>query len=275
VSFVIDTTNTGDADLVVDIADVKLGIDQKSLSLPKKPGSCEYGNTTDAADGCYRIEKSYQVGTTDVTNTASVTAYLDAKYGSLTLGGLPNKYQDSASSTCTVRKVGSATRTWGFWKTHGSDGDRFSSPYPRFGYTGYIAGRMLPIDLGWIKLTSIEDVFGLLWEKKAHCDQLTATRLQASYQFLAAMLNDNAFNTDIPDACAKGKYAGLTNAQLFALMRTTLSGSDLKAIRDLMSVFSCYNEAGDEYAIVDGVPVPPADPNGTRGVAHDVVTTCQ
>ena len=275
VSFEIDTTNTGDADLVVDISDTLLGIDQKSVSLPTQPASCEYGNADDAADGCYRIEQSYQVGSTDVTNTASVTAYLAAKYGDLKLGGMPNKYEDSASSTCRVRLVGSATRTWGFWKTHGSDGERFSSPYPIYGYTGYIAAQMLPIDLGWVELNSIEDVFGLFWEKKAHCDKLTMTRLQASYQFLAAMLNDFAFNTDIPDACAKGKYAGKTNSELFAMMRTALAGADQKAIRDLMSVFSCYNEAGDEYAIVDVVPVPPADPNGTRGIASDDVVICQ
>ena len=274
VSFEIDTTNTGDADLLVNISDTKLGINQTNLSLPKKPGTCEYGNASDAADGCYRIEASLQI-TSDVTNTARVTAYLDPKYGDLKLGGMPNKYEDSASSTCTVRKVGSATRTWGFWKTHGSDGDRFSSPYPIYGYTGYIAEQMLPIDLGWIDLTSIEDVFGLFWEKKAHCDKLTMTRLQASYQFLAAMMNDYAFNTDIPNACAKGPYSGKTNAELFATMRTVLAGTNQKAMRDLMTVFSCYNEAGDDYAIVDEVPVPPADPNGTRGIAHDVVTTCQ
>jgi hypothetical protein len=274
-SFEIDTTNTGDADLLVNISDTLLGINQTNVSLPKKAGSCEYGNASDTADGCYRIEKSYQIGTENVTNTAYVTAYLDPKYGDLKLGGLPNKYEDSASSTCRVQLVGDATRTWGFWKTHGSDGERFSSPYPRYGYTGYIAAQILPIDLGWITLDSIEDVFGLFWEKKAHCDKLTMTRLQASYQFLAALLNDQAFNTDIPNACAKGKYAGKTNSELFAMMRTTLAARDLKAIRDMMSVFSCYNEAGDDFAIEDVVPVPPADPNGTRGIAHDVVTTCQ
>ena len=273
-SFEIDTTNTGDADLRVNITDTLLGINQTNVSLPKKAGSCEYGNASDAADGCYRIEKSYQIGTSDVTNTASVTAYLDPKYGDLKLGGMPNKYEDSASSTCRVQLVGDATRTWGFWKTHGSDGDRYSSPYPAYGYTGYIAGQMLPIDLGWIQLNSIEDVFGLFWEKKAHCDKLTMTRLQASYQFLAAMLNDQAFQTDIPNACAKGKYAGMTNSQLFATMRTTLAGSNLKAIKDMMTVFSCYNEAGTSYAIEDEVPVPPADPNGTRGIASDVVDWC-
>jgi hypothetical protein len=90
------------------------------------------------------------------------------------------------------------------------------------------------------------------------------------------MLNDKAFHTDIPNACAKGsKYAGKTNSELFAMMRTALAGENQKAIRDLMTVFSCYNEAGDNYAIEDEVPVPPADPNGTRGIANDVVTTCQ
>jgi uncharacterized repeat protein (TIGR01451 family) len=274
-SFEIDTTNTGDADLLVNISDILLGINQTNVSLPKKAGTCEYGNASDTADGCYRIEKSYQIGTEDVTNTASVTAYLDPKYGDLKLGGMPNKYEDSGSSTCRVQLVGDATRTWGFWKTHGSDGTRFSDPHPRFGYTGYVAAQMLPIELGWMKLSTIEDVFGLFWEKKAQCDKLTMTRLQASYQFLAAMLNDQAFHTDIPNACAKGPYAGKPNSELFAMMRTALSGTNEKAIRDLMTVFACYNEAGTSYAIEDKVPVPPADPNGTTGIAHDMVTGCK
>jgi hypothetical protein len=219
-----------------------------------------------------------------VTNTATVTAFLSKSYGDLQLGGMPNKYEKSASSTCTV-KLGGATRTWGFWKTHGSDGDRFGPPdYPpsvKYGYTGYITKKLLSanggvIDLGWLKLYSKADVFGLFWSKKPACSNLVKLQLQASYQWLAAMLNDKAFGTAIPGTCTKGSlYAGMSNSQLFDAMRAAMAAGDEKKIRSLMSVFACYNEYGDDQSIMDTVPVPPADPNGTRAKGADDMYTCK
>jgi uncharacterized repeat protein (TIGR01451 family) len=268
VSFEVDVTNTGTADLVVDVDDTLSGWLVKDLPLPVKD-SCSYGEATnDNLDGCYRIEVSYQASTTDVHNAATVYASLAAKYG------LPNEFTAEDDATCHVSTGGGATRTLGFWKTHGSDGTLFPTPV-EYGYTCYIA-RLAGatgsgfIDLGWKKLYTCEQVFGMFWATPGKCTtKADQSRLNPSWQFLAAILNKQAFGTAIPESC-KGQYAGKTDAELFALMRTALSSASEKDYRKLAGVFACYNESGTYESIVDTQPVPHADPNGTRAVASNI-----
>jgi hypothetical protein len=206
-------------------------------------------------------------GPDDVINVVTASWRMAEKYG------LPNTGSDTATSRCTVTVVG-ATRTLGFWKTHGSDGDRFLPPeYPEplaYGYTCYVANQIgYPIDLGWRQLMNCGDVFGIFWSSKAQCAKTIQTKYQASWQFLAAILNYEAFDTPI-GTCANGAYAGKTMEQLFEMMRVALATNNTTAIRKLQSIFGCYNESGDDVSIVDTVPVPPADPNGTRAEANAV-----
>lgn len=266
VSFRIDTENTGTADLLLDLDDTLLGKLADDVALSAKDGSCEFGNVvSDAADGCLRVEEQYQVpGPDDVVNVVTASWRMAEKYG------LPNTGSDTATSMCEVDVYG-ATRTLGFWKTHGSDGDRFLPPkYPEpvaYGYTCYVAnGIGYPIDLGWKQLMDCGDVFGVFWSSKAQCDKPTQARFQASWQFLAAILNYEAFGTPI-GTCATGIYKSMTMEQLFEAMRLALATNNTTAMRRLQGIFGCYNESGDDVSIVDTVPVPPADPNGTRSEA--------
>jgi hypothetical protein len=274
VSFWVDVTNTGDADLVVDVTDTMFGQFADDMPLPVKDSSCLYGGAGDNVDGCMRFENSYQMGEQPVTNTATVVAGLDDQYGEL-----PNQYQDSASATCKVRLTNSPTRTLGFWKTHGSDGTRFDAPV-EYGYTCYVAQQLgvseTPppgggfIDLGWKKLFTCGDVFGMFWAIPGKCSTAEdRARINPSWQFLAALLNQQAFNTAIPNAC-KGTLSGVSDEDLFEMMRTALKNNDVTTYKQLAKVFGCYNEAGDYLSIVDTVPVPHADPNGTRAEATNI-----
>jgi uncharacterized repeat protein (TIGR01451 family) len=280
VSFRIDTENTGDADLVLtSVADNLLGEllapAEQSLPVVATP-PCTEENFEDGVDGCYRIEQDYEV-TEDVSNLVDVHAKLAATYD------LPNTFTESDDAFCDVEEV-NITRTMGFWRTHGSDGEEFLPPeYPiqvAFGYTCYVAEYKVgfPILLtnngNWKTLMDCGDVFGMFWESKAQCSNLEQAKIQASRQFLAAILNDAAFGTPIPEDCKKKAYQGLSNDELFDAMRDALDGNSRRAINSLGSVFACYNESEDTGAIVDTVPVPHADPRGTRAVADFDLVTC-
>jgi hypothetical protein len=276
VSFRIDTENTGDADLVLtSVDDSLLGelLAPAEQSLPVVANQpCTEENFEDGVDGCYRIEQDYQVQE-DVSNEVDVHAKLAATYD------LPNTFTESDDAFCDVEEV-NITRTQGFWKTHGSDGQEFLPPdYPiqvAYGYTCYVAEYKVgfPILLGYKTLMDCGDVFGLYWESKAQCGKLEQTKIQASRQFLAAILNDAAFGTPIPEECKKKPYLGLSNDELFDAMRAALAGDNRKTIKMLDGIFACYNEYEDTGAIVDTVPVPHADPNGTRAAANFDLVTC-
>jgi uncharacterized repeat protein (TIGR01451 family) len=291
VSFRIDTENTGDAELVLTaIEDPALGeLLPDELRLGTRPGvdenspgpfpltpSCtdaDYQHNDPRESGCLRIEKSFQVGDKDPPNAATVSARLDDRFG------LPDTFDEPADAACGAEEHG-ITRTAAFWKTHGSDGERFDfslGPGLDRGYTCHVAvtrlgcqirnGAMPCIDLGWTALHDCEDVFGLLWENKTQCGPTETTRIQASQQFLGTILNRAAFGTPIPAECRPRAYKSLSNRALFDLMRNALEHNDRETLETLIPIFACFNEAGDNQAILDQVPVPNADPEGARAVA--------
>ncbi|KGD64085.1 hypothetical protein Y5S_02625 [Alcanivorax nanhaiticus] len=268
-NFRIDITNTGDVDLLVDISDSVLGINQLDVMFGTS-GSCTYDN--DPSDGCLRIEAGVIAGTSPVVNQVDITATLPA------VTGLANVLNDSAGDTCDVEQGGDATRTLGFWKSHGSDGDRnYPSPV-QLGYTCHIARDHVgfPINLGWKTLHSCADVFGIFWSnmgKQSDGDrrtQICRTKLHSSWQLMAAILNDGLSNgatvpTD-PDS-------GLS---LIDAMVEALSGNNRKEINRLQGQLDEYNNSGDDVSIedADGAIIPQADPNGTRDLANYEAGDC-
>ena len=260
---------SGDVDLLVDISDSVLGINQLDVMFGTS-GSCTYDN--DPSDGCLRIEAGVIAGTSPVVNQVDITATLPA------VTGLANVLNDSAGDTCDVEQGGDATRTLGFWKSHGSDGDRnYPSPV-QLGYTCHIARDHVgfPINLGWKTLHSCADVFGIFWSnmgKQSDGDrrtQICRTKLHSSWQLMAAILNDGLSNgatvpTD-PDS-------GLS---LIDAMVDALSGNNRKVINKLQGQLDDYNNSGDDVSIedADGAIIPPADPNGTRDLANYEAGDC-
>ncbi len=271
-NFRIDITNTGDVDLLVDISDPILGINDLDVMFGTSE-SCTYDNN--ASDGCLRIEAGVIAGTSPVTTQVDITATLPA------MTGLPNVLQDSAGDTCDVQQGGDATRTLGFWKSHGSDGDRnYPSPVD-FGYTCHVARDHVafPIDLGWKTLHDCADVFGIFWSSMgkqsdavdgARRTQICRTKLHSSWQLMAAILNDGLSNGATVPTDTK------TGLSLIDAMVNALSGNNRKEINRLQGLLDEYNNSGDDVSIedADGAIIPPADPNGTRDLADYTAGDC-
>lgn len=268
-NFRIDITNTGDVDLLVDISDPVLGINDLDVMFGNG-GSCTYDG--DASDGCLRIEAGVVAGTSPVVNQVDINATLPA------VTGLPNVLQDSAGDTCDVQEVGDATRTLGFWKSHGSDGDRHYPSPVDYGYTCHVARDhvVFPIDLGWKTLQNCEDVFGIFWSsmgKQSDGDrrtQICRTKLHSSWQLVAAILNDGLSNG------AAVPTDPVTGLSIIDAMVDALSGNNRKEINRLQGMLDDYNNSGDDVSIedADGAIIPPADPNGTRDLADYSIGDC-
>lgn len=265
-NFTIRVTNTGNVELNTRIVDTLLGIDQTVLL---GTGTCVYDS--DPGDGCLEIEDGVTAGNGPVSNTVTVTATLPSQYG------LANVLSKEAGDTCDVAQ-GDATRTLGFWKSHGSDGDRFDPPV-EFGYTCHVADThvQFPIDLGWKTLVNCEDVFGIFWSSPAKQTNglkrpaLCQSKLHASWQLLAAILNEGLDN----GAAVPTDPVSLLPAD--DALRLALKGTDRANIIRLAGLLGGYNESGDDVAIEDndGAIIPPADPNGTKSVADLTIGNCQ
>jgi hypothetical protein len=265
-NFTIRVTNTGNVELSTHIVDSLLGINQTVLL---GTGTCVYDS--DPGDGCLEIEDGVTAGNGPVSNTVTVTATLPDQYG------LDNSITKEAGDTCDVAQ-GDATRTLGFWKSHGSDGDRFAPPV-EFGYTCHVADThvQFPIDLGWKTLVNCEDVFGIFWSSPAKQTNglkrpaLCQSKLHASWQLLAAILNEGLDNgATVPTDPVSGLPAD-------DALRLALKGTDRANIIRLAGLLGGYNESGDDVAIEDndGAIIPPADPNGTKSVADLTIGNCQ
>lgn len=266
-NFRIRVTNTGNVELNTHIVDTLLGIDQ---TVVLGTGTCVYDS--DPGDGCLEIEDGVTVGNEPVSNTVTVTATLPDQYG------LANVLNAEAGDTCDVAQGGDATRTLGFWKAHGSDGDRFAPPVD-YGYTCHVAEDHVrfPIDLGWKTLVNCEDVFGIFWSSPAKQTNgskrpaLCQTKLHASWQLMAAILNEGLDNGEtIPNDPVSGLPAD-------DALRLALQGTDRAKITRLAGLLGGYNESGDDVAIedADGAVIPPADPNGAKAVADLTIGNCQ
>jgi uncharacterized repeat protein (TIGR01451 family) len=262
-NFRIDIENTGDVSLLVDIDDTLLGIDEDDVMLGTTGGGCTFDN--DPSDGCYRIEAGVTAGTDPVFNTVEVLATLPAQYG------LANEIEESDDATCDVEEQEGATRTWGFWKTHGGDGN-LEPPIVSFGYTchvfeDHLGGSML---LGDKTLTSCEELFGLFWAHPAkesdgsRRSKLCKQELHTAHQLAAAILNSALDNGTTPPEDPENPGQSIIESGQDALLN-----DDIKEIIRVRGLLGAYNESGDDVAIVDndGATIPHADPNGTKEVA--------
>jgi len=171
---------------------------------------------------------------------------------------LPNVITKEANDTCDV--IGSATRTLGFWKTHYN--------YSTHVFEDHLNGS---IDLGWKVVNSSDDLFGIFWANNAfnsddtRRSKLCQARVTVSKQALAAILNSGLDNgAPLPPGANETEIAAI------------LSGTNVKAIRDLGEVLDDYNKQWDDIAIIDydGTEVVHADPNTARDVANVSFADC-
>jgi uncharacterized repeat protein (TIGR01451 family) len=261
-NFRIRIDNTGDVSLTIDVTDDILFTAKEDILLAPHDGEC--GNQVEwgiASTGCYEIEAGVVASGGDVSNTVTVHATLEDY-------DLPNFVDGSASATCEVTTAG-LTRTWGFWKTHGSDGQKFDEPV-EYGYTCHVFEDHLgsSVNLGSNFLSDCFDVFGVFWADPSKLtngtkrSQTSKTVLHASQQLLAAILN-SAIGAEPP--------AGLIDATIDALEACSDNDGTTSCspayLKQLAGQLAAYNESGDDVAIVDDTLIPHADPRGTRTVA--------
>jgi hypothetical protein len=275
----------GDVNLLIDVVDNDFDtpINLTDVLLGTAPaGGClegDYGDgvgatpaeiiASDALDGCLLLEGGITASGTIVSNRVDVTATLPSMFG------LSNVLTDFATSDCEARPEEGATRTWGFWKTHGSDGNAGFPADVAYGYTchvfadsNHLNGSM---ELGWKQVTSCEELFGIFWASKAKendgskRDKVCMTQLQGSRQLAAALLNS---------ALDNGEYL---DPDLVADMQDALEDGNRQLINQLGGQLAEYNESSDDVAIIDndGAIIPHADPNGTRDEANFDFADCE
>lgn len=270
-NFQIDVTNTGDTTLFVDVTDIVLGIAETGIEMPSAGIGCIYD--ADPSDGCLRYETGIIAGTEDILNTVDVVGNLPPE----TL--LTNTVEATADATCEVRS-GGATRTRGFWQTHGSDGLRWDVPV-EFGYTCHVleVHLGLPVSLGWVSVENCADALGVFWANNARettrdrRDKLCQANTNASKQLMAAILNsglDNGASVPIDPITT----LPITDALVAELAKG--QAADRKEVLRLHGLLGEYNESGDAEAIIDldGAIIPPADPRGVRDYMDTSVTDC-
>jgi hypothetical protein len=165
-----------------------------------------------------------------------------------------------AQDDCDV--PGGATRTPGFWKTHTKLTDFVLQ---KFVFTGCGTPDGLPgcIDLGFIKVCSIEEFCALMWANKSKNsdgskrDALCQARMHALFHALAAIINN----------CVPG---GAPMPSTPTEIRDILGGTDIAKIKALASKLAAYNESGDgETLIIPGAPMGSATPQDCKGVLEN------
>jgi hypothetical protein len=196
-------------------------------------------------------------------------------YGTDPLGNpvAPPAYP-SESQNITIQ-VGTATRTWGFWKTHlwlveymlgGSTALNTSDPY----YTA-VPIVSLPIYLGnWtaqqgVTINGTCSYMALMWAKQSHNsdggkrEKIDAARIHTAHQALAAIMNYY-----MPGG------APLPGGITLASIADTLTNGTIQEIRALGSALANYNESGDDEALDPSLPptgkTNNADPQGARDI---------
>jgi uncharacterized repeat protein (TIGR01451 family) len=143
---------------------------------------------------------------------------------------LRNVLPVAAANDCTVS--GGATRTPGFWKTHYYIAEYVFDNCPDTDPN---------LDLGWTHVENIDEMMAIFWAKKAGMNKLCQARLQASFHFMAAVLNDC-----MPDGLDFESFTGLTKQGVADI----LGGCDEGAIKDLIGDLAAYNEEGDDVEVV-------------------------
>jgi hypothetical protein len=235
VTFRIVVTNTGD--VALDFWEASMEIAPFSLA----PG------------GVYQEDVFRVVGDTDEYNTVIFTATLPVELGLDNVIG-----PKEATAFCPVEVEG-ATRTLGFWKTH--------CIYAQHVFEVHCGG---PFDLGWIQITSIEDMMGVFYANVAKNSDgsmrsdLCKARINPSWQAIAALLNNCLHN---------GAPLPVSPAEIAAI----LGGTDIIAIRQLGDLLDNYNNSGDDVAIVDldGYIWGSATPKACRAEANIAFADCE
>jgi len=197
-------------------------------------------------------------GANDVNNKIKVTAVLTDKLV-CPIGPIIKQRSDICHSPLGL------TRTWGFWKTHCDFAKRV-----------FACDGNAPIDLGWIQITTIQQLWGVF---KAHDDRqscllptdktqkaLCHARIQASVQILAAILTSKI-------------EGGAALPMPMSTIRTILKGTNIQAINDLGSFFSDYNESNEIGETVDchGIAQGPAKGNCYKNLGNcsTAMTNCK
>jgi uncharacterized repeat protein (TIGR01451 family) len=274
-NFRIRLTNGGDVPLALDITDTNIpSLNQTGVNLGvvTNPGCVDSnGNSLydgGAGDGCYQLEGSIIATGTQVTNNVSVTATLAAY-------GLPNSITKTAGATCTVQQ-GGATRTPGFWKTHGD----------------YMCHVLLGHDptgasLGWKDVATCRQAEGIFWASMAkNTDgskrgQVCQATQQADFQLLSAILNSklsNGKSVPIDPQSGLSIIAAEQKALSACYDAEPASGTvcDRTNILRLKTLLDAYNNSGDATAIIDndGTLVQRADPKAARATADEAFADC-
>ncbi|MEQ6292127.1 hypothetical protein ACFPAG_16090 [Vogesella sp. GCM10023246] len=268
-NFDIKVLNTGDIPLVLALKDAATGIDLSNIALGTVVNNnCVYDNN--ASDGCYLAQGSMIATGTSVNNTVDATATLPTQYG------LPNVINHSASSSCSVVQ-GGATRTPGFWQTHG-----FDTGYTCHVFYDHLSGS---ISLGWRNVEECSEVMGIFWASPAKNSNGTkrsqlcqATEL-ASFQLLAAILNtalDNGKSLPIDPKSGLDIVKAEQQALSYCYDNNSSTVCDRNNILRLKGLLGDYNGSGDNTAIIDadGTVVKHADPRSSRQHADIPVADC-
>jgi hypothetical protein len=141
---------------------------------------------------------------------------------------LTNEYPVDVNDTCKVG--GGASRTPGYWKTHSYMAlCMFEMCYPD------------GIDFGWTYVNDVNDLMAIFWASKAKLNKLCQARLQLSFHFGAAILNDC-----LPNGLDFETFTGLTKTEV----AETLAGCDIAAIKAMIGTIAEYNEEGVDVEII-------------------------
>jgi hypothetical protein len=167
---------------------------------------------------------------------------------------LPNVYDVNVVEICTV--AGGASRTPGYWKNHSYMAEcMFELCYPD------------GIDFGWTYVNDVNELMAIFLAKKAKLNKLCQARLQLSFHFGAAILNDC-----LPNGLDFETFTELTKTEVAEAM----AGCDIDAIKAMIGTIGAYNEEGDDVEIIwpggmcDNLPAYNATPAVSKAWASSV-----
>jgi len=250
----ITETNTGD----VALEDISVVLDPGAILLTN--ASPSFVNTSDIGNDSILSPNETWTWSYQTTISADTTFVVNG-FGKVV--GLPNiiSYDEGyefEQANVTV-KVGGASRTLGFWKTHLN-----FTTYVFTNYTGSC------IDLGWRNVTSMDEMMGIFWANVAKNStgakrgELCKVRVKTSWQAIAAILNSN-----MPGG------ASLPGGVTLESIKNTLGGTNVSAIKALASQLDTYNNSGDGVALDPSLPpTGKADPKGARDIADIPFADC-
>jgi len=159
-------------------------------------------------------------------------------------------YDCSASVYCPPgQPAGRATRTLGFFKTHEQALEQCLASGP--------------INLGFVRITTVEEALGLLWGRPSRFDdgtrrsELDRARFLLGRQTLVGICNQRLFGTQP------------TPSDLLVQAVNALAGTRCSLMLSLESQVTAFNESGDDEAFPGGFVPGPATPRHAQSIAED------